>query len=81
MNDGYQNGEVLWPISTAAKYLCLHRKTLERHIRAGTLFLPERIVRIGSRIRIPREEVFRVASGIIRTIKNNSTNNLPHVPR
>lgn len=72
MNDEYQKGEALWSIATAAKYLCLHRKTLERNIRQGTMFRPERIIRIGKHIRIPREEVFRVASGIIKDLNRNT---------
>jgi hypothetical protein len=68
----YQKGEVLWKVTMAAAYLSMHPKTLYKKIREGKLFDPLRIIHIGDDIRIPRDEVFRVAEGIKKTIYTNA---------
>lgn len=63
--------ERLYPLPWVAQYLGFSRKTLYGWVKEGKVFKPERIVRVGRSIRIPRSEVERVAGSIRDNLKSS----------
>lgn len=53
--------EVLWTPQQVAKYLMVNRLTVYRWIKGGQIIDPSKIIKISSKIRIPRSEVERIA--------------------
>lgn len=62
---------VLWTLPQVAQYLLVSRKTLYGWLKAGKVFDPAKIIRIGRSIRIPRSEVERIAGNVKTNLKNN----------
>lgn len=58
--------EVLWSVAQVAKYLGVHPVTIYRWLSEGRVLNKEKVLRIGSRVRIPRSEVVRIA-GVIKS--------------
>ncbi len=56
--------EVLWTPKQVAEYFTLSIRTVYQWISSGKVLDPNKIVRIGNRVRIPRSEVERIAGKI-----------------
>lgn len=56
--------EVLWTPKQVAQYFTLSIRTVYQWISSGKVLDPNKIIRIGNRVRIPRSEVERVAGKI-----------------
>lgn len=61
--------EILWTPKQVAEYFTLSIRTVYQWISGGKVLDPNKIVRIGNRVRIPRSEVERVAGKIRNQLK------------
>lgn len=64
--------EVLWTVAQVAQYLLVHKQTVYNWLSQGEMFDPEKVVRLGRRVRIPRSEVERIAGNIKSNLKEQS---------
>ena len=62
--------EVLWTPKQTAEYFSLSIRTIYQWISSGKMFNPKKIVKIGSRVRIPRSEIERIAGKIRNQINS-----------
>lgn len=56
-----QDLEVLWTIHQLAQYLSVSTVTVYRWLSKRKVIDPEKVVRLGTSVRIPRSEVERIA--------------------
>ena len=61
--------EILWSPTQLANYLTMSPGTIYRWLSQGKVIDPEKVVRIGKTVRIPRSEVERIAGNIKSGLK------------
>lgn len=64
--------EVLWSVHQVAAYLGIKPITVYRWISEKRTLDPDKIVRFGKNVRIPRSEVERLAGKLKEKIVNNN---------
>ena len=62
--------EVLWTPKQIADYFTVSVRTVYGWIREGTNIKPNKIIRIGNKVRIARSEIERLAGNIRTQIQN-----------
>jgi len=59
-----QEIQILWTVQQAARYLSLNPGTIYNWISKKQVLDPNKLVRFSNRVRIPRDEIMRIA-GIV----------------
>lgn len=64
--------EVLWTVPQVAQYLLVQRGTVYNWLSEKKIIDPDKVVRVGVKVRIPRSEVERIAGNVKINLKEKS---------